>query len=66
MPMDGYEIHVRGRLGPEMRSILADLEPCDGPGVTILHTAGTDQAALHGAFARVSNLGLEIDRVVSG
>ena len=58
-----YEIHIRGRLGPEMLYLLADLAPETGPGTTVLHTAGIDQPSLHGTLLRVRKLGLEIDSV---
>lgn len=61
--MQSYEIHIRGRLGPEMLHLLADLAPETGVGTTVLHTTGIDQPSLHGTLQRVRNLGLEIDSV---
>jgi hypothetical protein len=58
-----YEIRVKGRLGPEMLHLLADLAPEVGAHSTVLHTAGIDQPSLHGTLNRVGNLGLEIDSV---
>jgi hypothetical protein len=58
-----YEIRVKGRLGPEMLYLLADLAPETGSGSTLLHTQGIDQPSLHGTLVRIRDLGLEIDGV---
>ena len=58
-----YEIRVRGRPGPEVLHVLADLRPRPDDGVTVLVTGDGDQATLHGAFTRLRNLGLDIESV---
>jgi hypothetical protein len=58
-----YEIHIRGRVGPEMLHLLDDLEPRWIGASTVLRTRDHDQAMLHGAFTRIRDLGLEIAHV---
>ena len=58
-----YQIYVKGRLGPEIGHLLADLDPDLRDHSTVLHTEDIDQASLHGTLARLRDLGLEIDSV---
>jgi len=54
------EIRVRGRLGETLLSAFPDLEPQVHDGETVLAGTLQDQAALHGALARIEALGLEL------
>jgi hypothetical protein len=60
----GYEIYVRGRLGPEMQRALADLHPQVQSGRTRLFADDVDQASLHGILDRLRDLALEVDSMV--
>jgi hypothetical protein len=57
----GYRFHVRGHLDDHWAEWLGDLtiERLDD-GTTILSGPVTDQAALHGVFARIRDLGLPL------
>ena len=61
---DNYEIHIDGRLGPELMQLLADLDPhaCSTT-TTVLKVEGGDQATLHGILTRIRDLGLTIETV---
>jgi hypothetical protein len=59
-----YEIYVRGRLGPEMQRLLADLHPQVQSGRTRLSADDVDQASLHGILDRLRDLALEVDSVL--
>jgi hypothetical protein len=54
-----YQIRVRGHLGPAMRRAFPTLH-AETQGRDTLLRGVTDQAALHGALARVEELGLEL------
>ena len=58
-PPVGYQIRVRGHLGPTMRRAFANLQARTQAGDTVLRGI-RDQAALHGVLARVEELGLEL------
>jgi len=58
-----YKIYVKGRIGPEIDHLLADLHPDLRMDTTVLTTDDFDQAALHGTLARLRNLGLHIDAI---
>jgi hypothetical protein len=58
-----YEIYVRGRLGPEMQSVLSDLRPQVQSGRTRLSADDVDQASLHGILGRLRDLALEVEAV---
>ena len=59
-----YEIHIDGRLGPEMAGLLADLDPHPRSRTTTVLTVDSgDQAMLHGILTRLRDLGLTIDGV---
>jgi hypothetical protein len=58
-----YEIYVRGRLGPEMQSVLSDLRPQVQSGRTRLSAHDVDQASLHGILGRLRDLALEVEAV---
>lgn len=58
-----YQIYVKGRIGPEMGHLLADLHPDVRMNSTVLSTDDIDQAALHGTLGRLRNLGLDIDSI---
>ena len=59
-----YEIYVRGRLGPEMQHVLADLRPQVRSGRTRLSADDVDQASLHGILDRLRDLALEVESVL--
>ena len=58
-----YEIHIRGRVGPELAEIFDGLNAEVQPVETVLHGDIADQAALHGVLDRVRALGLELMEV---
>ena len=58
-----YEIHIRGRVGPELAEIFDGLNAEVQPVETVLHGEIVDQAALHGILDRVRALGLELMEV---
>jgi hypothetical protein len=58
-----YEIHIRGRVGPELAEVFEGLNAEVKPVETILHGEIVDQAALHGVLDRVRALGLELTEV---
>jgi len=55
-----YEIRVRGHLGATMRRAFPALGAQTQGQDTLLRGAVADQAALHGALARIEALGLEL------
>jgi hypothetical protein len=58
-----YEIHIRGRVGPELTEVFDGLNAEVQPVETVLHGELVDQAALHGVLDRVRSLGLELIEV---
>jgi hypothetical protein len=58
-----YQIHVRGRLGPTIRSAFPALRARPEGGDTVLSGVLTDQAALYGVLAEAEALGLELIEV---
>ena len=59
--IDGtYVITVRGVAGPAVRAAFGDVEVNAAGDTTVLRRAGADQAALHGLFRRIQDLGLEL------
>ena len=58
-----YEIHIRGRVGPELAEVFDGLSAEVQPVETVLHGELVDQAALHGVLDRVRALGLELMEV---
>jgi hypothetical protein len=58
-----YEIHIRGRVGPELAEVFDGLSAEVQPVETVLHGEIVDQAALHGVLDRVRALGLELMEV---
>lgn len=58
-----YEIHIRGRVGPELAEVFEGLNAEVQPVETVLHGEIVDQAALHGVLDRVRALGLELTEV---
>jgi hypothetical protein len=63
MPMDQYEIRVRGRVTPALLARFEGLESSVEPVETRIHGPVADQAALHGVLNLVSALGLELVEV---
>jgi len=65
-----YEIHVRGRLGPEWSAWFNGLTISYEPhGETVLAGPVPDQAALHGILIKIRDLGLpllSVRRVAAG
>jgi hypothetical protein len=55
-----YEIRIRGHLGRSLRAAFADLDARVVGNDTLLTGALRDQAALHGVFAMIESLGLEL------
>jgi len=55
-----YEIRVRGMLGDTLLMAFPGFHPRAQGGDTVLVGALPDQAALHGALARIETLGLEL------
>ena len=62
-PTASYEIHIRGRVGPELTAAFEGLQADVKPIETVLHGEIVDQAALHGVIDRVLALGLELIEV---
>jgi hypothetical protein len=58
-----YQIRVRGRLGPTIRSAFPALRARADGGNTMLTGVLTDQAALYGVLAEAEALGLELIEV---
>ena len=58
-----YEIHIKGRVGPELTAAFEGLQADVKPIETVLHGEIVDQAALHGVIDRVLALGLELIEV---
>jgi hypothetical protein len=61
-----YEIRIRGVLSKTLLGAFPDLEAETQGGETVLRGALPDQAALHGVFAEIEALGLELLEVHSG
>jgi hypothetical protein len=55
-----YQIRVRGRLGPTIRSAFPGLRARADGGDTVLTGVLADQAALYGVLAEAEALGLEL------
>ncbi len=55
-----YVVTVRGTAGPSVRAAFDDVQVSVVGDTTVLRRAGTDQAALHGLFNRIQDLGLEV------
>jgi hypothetical protein len=55
-----YVIIVRSVAGPAVRAAFDDVEVSPVGDTTVLRRAGADQAALHGLFHRIQDLGLEV------
>ncbi len=62
MASGGYQIRVRGHLGPAMLRAFPALRAAAQGRDTLLRGIA-DQAALHGVLARVEELGLELIEV---
>lgn len=62
MTSQPYEIRVRGHLGPAARRAFPVLDVQIQAGDSLLRGV-LDQAALHGALARIEELGLELVEV---
>jgi hypothetical protein len=58
-----YVITVRGVAGPAVRAAFDDVEVSAVGDTTVLRSAGADQAALHGLFRRIQDLGLDVVEV---
>ncbi len=59
-----YEIRLERHLGPAVAALFAEFDVRHEPdGTTVLIGALPDQAALHGALARVRDLGLVLCEV---
>ena len=58
-----YEIRVRGRLGPMIRSAFPGLRARAEGGDTVLAGVLADQAALYGVLGEIEALGLELIEV---
>jgi hypothetical protein len=59
--IDGtYVITVRGVAGSAVRAAFGDVEVSAVGDTTVLRRAGADQAALHGLFRRIQDLGLDV------
>ena len=55
-----YELSFKGAPSESIRSVFSDFEIVHGHGCTTLRGELADQPALHGAIARIQNLGLEL------
>jgi hypothetical protein len=55
-----YVITVRGVAGPSVRAFFDDVQLTVAGDTTVMRRAETDQAALHGLFHRIEDLGLEV------
>jgi hypothetical protein len=60
LPVDEYEIRVRGRVTPALLARFEGLQAQVEPVETVLHGPVQDQAALHGMLELVRALGLEL------
>ncbi len=55
-----YELSFKGSASAAVQAAFDDLEVIPGAGVTVVRGTFRDQAALHGALARIHDLGLEL------
>ena len=55
-----YELSFKGSASDAVRAAFDDLEVRSAHGITIVRGQFRDQASLHGAFARIQGLGLEL------
>jgi len=55
-----YELSFKGSASPALQALFPDLEAVTTRGVTVLRGMFADQAALRGAMARITDLGLEL------
>jgi hypothetical protein len=58
-----YVITVRGVAGPFVRKAFDDVAVSAAGDMTVLRSAGADQAALHGLLRRIQDLGLDVVEV---
>ena len=58
-----YVITVRGVAGPAVRAAFDDVAVSVADDTTVLRSAEADQAALHGLFHRIQDLGLDVVEV---
>jgi hypothetical protein len=58
-----YELSFMGEAGRAIRAAFPEFVVTTADGITLLRGRLTDQAALHGAIARVESLGLELTDV---
>jgi hypothetical protein len=55
-----YELSFKGRASDVVRALFDDFEVATAHGITTVRGQFADQAALHGALARIQGLGLEL------
>lgn len=55
-----YELSFKGSASAVVRAMFDDFEVVASHGITIVRGRFPDQAALHGALARIQDLGLEL------
>ena len=55
-----YELSFKGSASAVVCAMFEDFDVVPGHGVTVLRGRLPDQAALHGALARIEGLGLEL------
>jgi hypothetical protein len=63
VPVQQYEIRVRGKMGEALRAAFAPLEADAGRLETVLHGPVASQTELQGMLERVAALGLELVEV---
>ena len=63
VPSAGYEIRIRGRLGPTVTGAFGDFSASVRPAETTLRGELRDQAELQALLDRVQSLGLELIEV---
>jgi len=61
--MPRYEIHIRGRVGPQVLEAFDDLSTLVEPVETVLYGDIPDQAALQAILIRIHSLGLDFTEV---
>lgn len=61
--MPRYEIHIRGRVGPQVLEAFDDLSTVVEPVETVLYGHIPDQAALQAILIRIHSLGLDFTEV---
>jgi hypothetical protein len=60
MPINGYEIRIKGVVGESVRGAFPDMTVATKPAETVVYGKVADAAALRGLLDRIQELGLEV------